>query len=286
MLGQKLKDCKSTLEAMLRPLGSKDRFGLIVFGSRVRVIILAALMTKENKESALNQIKEITTKGSINFSGGLTMAWKELLLIDNPNSVRSLFLLTDGLANEGIKQTSTLAQMVKCLTADSAEEVSEALNFGLTQSCTVRFFLFTQVDAASLVLGAENIRAPVSLFCFGYGSNHNSDMRQTLAEATAGGGYYFVENDSDIYTTFGDAMGGIMSVMALSRSQSHRLQQRLASRFAMCTTTRRSTEATEPSLSILMISMPKNVVMSLWTLTSRMLQAMSQSLILLPRSLT
>jgi len=58
--------------------------------------------------------------------------------------------------------------------------------------------------------------APVSLFCFGYGANHNSEMLEAISEATPGGGYYFVENDSDVFTAFGDAMGGIMSVMAQS----------------------------------------------------------------------
>eukprot|EP00526_Cylindrotheca_closterium_P013640 CAMPEP_0113619468 /NCGR_PEP_ID=MMETSP0017_2-20120614/9886_1 /TAXON_ID=2856 /ORGANISM="Cylindrotheca closterium" /LENGTH=526 /DNA_ID=CAMNT_0000529045 /DNA_START=85 /DNA_END=1665 /DNA_ORIENTATION=+ /assembly_acc=CAM_ASM_000147 len=213
MSGQKLKDCKSTLEAMLRPLGSKDRFGLIVFGSRVRVIIPATLMNKQNKESALKQIKEINTEGMTNLSGGLTVAWKELLFIGNPNSVRSLFLLTDGLANEGIQETNTLVQMVKRLTADSAEDVETALLEGLRMSSNRAAQL---VDSATLGLTPENVQAPVSLFCFGYGPDHNSDMLQALAEATAGGGYYFVENDSDVYTAFGDAMGGIMSVMAQS----------------------------------------------------------------------
>lgn len=143
------------------------------------------------------------------------MAWKELLLIDNPNSVRSLFLLTDGLANEGIQQTNTLVKMVKRLTADSVQEVSDALNFGLSKS-RIKQFLFDKAVIAPVVLSAENIRAPVSLFCFGYGSDHNSDLLQALAESTTGGGYYFVENDSDVYTAFGDAMGGIMSIMAQS----------------------------------------------------------------------
>ncbi|CAJ1931149.1 unnamed protein product [Cylindrotheca closterium] len=213
MSGQKLNDCKSTLEAMLRPLGSKDRFGLIVFGSRVRVIIPAAIMNKENKESALNQIKQINTEGCTNLSGGLMMAWKELLLICNPNSVRSLFLLTDGLANEGIQNTNTLVQTVNRLTADSATGVSAALTDGLWTSSTISAQL---VVNAQLDITAENIQAPVSLFCFGYGSDHNSDMLQGLSEATAGGGYYFVENDSDVYAAFGDAMGGIMSIMAQS----------------------------------------------------------------------
>lgn len=62
----------------------------------------------------------------------------------------------------------------------------------------------------------DNKGAPVSLFCFGYGSGHNSDMLRAISEVTPGGAYYFVENDSEVSTAFGDAMGGLLSVMAQS----------------------------------------------------------------------
>ncbi|CAJ1931113.1 unnamed protein product [Cylindrotheca closterium] len=268
MSGSKLKDCKSTLEAMLRPLSTKDRFGLITFGSRCDVVFPALLMTKENKAAALKKIKALSTNGCTNLSGGLSLAWQELLLVDNPNAVRSLFLLTDGHANEGITTTPELVEMVKSFNADSASDISAALNesqaagrsnpsSSLLYSVTpqmntnvaqtmniaptftppqkkgiMRIFSkqsskgsMKRVKRSSGSSSPSNVPrtinltskgAPVSLFCFGYGSDHNSEMLEALSEATPGGGYYFVENDSDVFTAFGDAMGGIMSVMAQS----------------------------------------------------------------------
>ncbi|CAJ1931111.1 unnamed protein product [Cylindrotheca closterium] len=235
MSGSKLKDCKSTLEAMLRPLSTKDRFGLITFGSRCDVVFPALLMTKENKAAALKKIKALSTNGCTNLSGGLSLAWQELLLVDNPNAVRSLFLLTDGHANEGITTTPELVEMVKSFNADSASDISAALNESQAarrvaslrpnKPSTRRRRQMQKVkkppssSSASTVPQTINLTskgAPVSLFCFGYGSDHNSEMLEALSEATPGGGYYFVENDSDVFTAFGDAMGGIMSVMAQS----------------------------------------------------------------------
>jgi hypothetical protein len=293
MSGSKLKDCKSTLEAMLRPLSAKDRFGLITFGSRCDVVFPALLMTKENKAAALKKIKALNTNGCTNLSGGLSLAWQELLLIDSPNPVRSLFLLTDGQANEGITTTPELVEMVKSFNADSPSDIAAALNenqagahsspssYGLpgignimpmnnsniAQTNNIAQLNVMPMDNSNIAqtnniaqmnvalppqasapqpktgfLGMFSKRpskqrvakrpsapsaiprtinltskgAPVSLFCFGYGSDHNSEMLEAISEATPGGGYYFVENDSDVFTAFGDAMGGIMSVMAQS----------------------------------------------------------------------
>lgn len=236
--GQKLRDCKSTLEAMLRPLTAKDRFGLITFGSNCDVVIPALLMTKPNKESALKKIEAITTNGCTNLCGGLSLAWQELLLIDNPNTVRSLFLLTDGCANKGITETPSLVEMVKGFNTDSPTDIAAALNQSQAAASndddvTMRRGVINNMIArtkkmrksitsnAPAVPRTININitskgAPVSLFCFGYGADHNSEMLEAISEATPGGGYYFVENDSDVFTAFGDAMGGIMSVMAQS----------------------------------------------------------------------
>lgn len=256
MSGSKLRDCKSTLEAMLRPLGAKDRFGLISFGSRCDVVFPALLMTKENKAAALKKIKALSTNGCTNLSGGLSLAWQELLLIDNPNPVRSLFLLTDGQANEGITSTPGLVEMVQSFNADSPTDIAAALNqnqavaqtgpssaFGAitpmnnvpqtnavpqSQGFFNKFSRKKKMVSKSSPLAPSSSSAiprtinltskgaPVSLFCFGYGSDHNSEMLEAISEATPGGGYYFVENDSDVFTAFGDAMGGIMSVMAQS----------------------------------------------------------------------
>ena len=63
--------------------------------------------------------------------------------------------------------------------------------------------------------GADNnAAASISVHCFGYGADHDSHVLQAIANASEGGTYYFVENDSNVAGAFGDALGGIMSVVA------------------------------------------------------------------------
>jgi hypothetical protein len=203
MQGKKLKDCISTLQAMLRPLGPKDRFGLITFGNEAKVMIPASFMTKENKESALKKIKSIHTNGCTNLSGGLTMAWQELLLVQSPNAVRSIFLLTDGVANVGVTKTTDLVELVH----NAAQNYSAPV-------ASPTFSLDRLIPESIALTNDKN--APVSLFCFGYGSDHNSSMLQAISEATPGGAYYFVKKEDDVASAFGDAMGGLLTVLAQS----------------------------------------------------------------------
>jgi Mg-chelatase subunit ChlD len=207
MAGKRIKDCKRTLELMLRSLSSRDRLGLVSYGSNAKVEIPARHMTPENKASALQKIKAIGVNGSTNLSGGLSLAAQEMKLIGSPNTVRSIFLLTDGVANVGITRTADLVSMAKSLFATDDTPADEMGDIQVDDAASV--------DTKPKVISI-NKDPPVSLFCFGYGSHHNSDMLQAISSATPGGAYYFVEMDSDVSTAFGDAMGGLLSVVAQS----------------------------------------------------------------------
>jgi hypothetical protein len=204
MFGKKLELCKRTLEMLLRVLSSKDQFALISYGSNATVEIPARNMTKENKEMALQRIKEISCNGCTNLSGGLTLAAQEMCSIQCPNQVRSIFLLTDGHANEGVTDRSGLVSIVKSFSTCS-------LPVGqFNDECRMDE---TQKDEKPKSI---DIAAPIPIHCFGYGSDHDSNILQMIANATPGGTYYFVDNDSNVKSAFGDAMGGVLSVVAQS----------------------------------------------------------------------
>jgi Mg-chelatase subunit ChlD len=180
MSGRKLDLCKKTLSVLLRELSSKDRFGLVTFGDEANVEIPIRNLTKAHKESALAKIKALTTTGCTNISGGISLAAQELQSIKAPHEVRTVFLLTDGNANRGISSKEGIVQ--------------------LTRSC----------------LGANAERREIAIHCFGYGSDHDSDMLKEISRATEGGSYYFVDSDVDVSSSFGDALGGVLSVVAQS----------------------------------------------------------------------
>jgi len=135
-------------------------------------------LTEINKTFASSKIKNLTTRGRTNMSGGIGMAAQEIRSIESPHDVQAIFLLTDGQANDGI---SDIEGIVK-----------------LTKGC----------------LGSGPRQNSVPIHCFGYGSDHNSDMLKEISESTEGGTYYFVDNDTDVSSAFGDALGGVLSVVA------------------------------------------------------------------------
>eukprot|EP00558_Chaetoceros_sp_UNC1202_P010361 CAMPEP_0197247104 /NCGR_PEP_ID=MMETSP1429-20130617/26099_1 /TAXON_ID=49237 /ORGANISM="Chaetoceros sp., Strain UNC1202" /LENGTH=468 /DNA_ID=CAMNT_0042707933 /DNA_START=167 /DNA_END=1573 /DNA_ORIENTATION=- len=178
MSGRKIEMCKKTLSLLLRELGSQDRFGLVTFGDQATLEVPTRTLTKVNKETALAKIKGIRAYGSTNMSGGIGQAAQELQALESPHEVRTVFLLTDGHANVGISDKTAIVD--------------------LTKGC----------------LGGTEGRRPVAVHCFGYGADHDREMLDGISTATEGGTYYFVGQDSDVSSAFGDALGGVLSVVA------------------------------------------------------------------------
>mmetsp|Transcript_42093 Transcript_42093/g.49180 ORF Transcript_42093/g.49180 Transcript_42093/m.49180 type:complete len:498 (+) Transcript_42093:49-1542(+) len=187
MRGNKLKLCKLTLKMLLRTLNSKDKFGLVSYASDARVDIPVQSMSPKNKENSLKAIEGLTDRGCTNISAAIGLASQEIKTIMNPNEVQTIFLLTDGLANEGICDDDGLVELTRnCLTAKNKLTVPDA-----------------KYEAS-----------PITMHTFGYGSDHNANLLQQISEATHGGSYYFVESDSAVGSAFGDALGGVLSVVA------------------------------------------------------------------------
>jgi len=65
----------------------------------------------------------------------------------------------------------------------------------------------------------------IPIHCFGYGTDHEREMLREISLATEGGTYYFVDNDSDVTSAFGDALGGVLSVVAQNTNVSLRVPE-------------------------------------------------------------
>lgn len=187
MQGSKLELCKTTLKLLLRVLGSKDRMGLVTYADDARLDFPPLFMTEENKRVCVGKIETLRATTCTNISGGLGLAVQEMRSIESPNEVQHVFLLTDGLANRGICSYSDLVEFTKnCFAGDNGDSMSD-----------------------------EPYNTPIGLSCFGYGTDHNGRLLQAMASSIMGS-YYFVQNDSDVGGAFGDALGGILSVVAQS----------------------------------------------------------------------
>ena len=210
----KLKLVKKTLTFAVGQMKETDTLGLVTFDDSVATNLPLTRMDKNGRAKALAAIKPIATGGCTNLSGGL-LAGLELLrnkygitgkddkkkkagwwpfgrksssgdekekevesdavVATEKPSVDSVILLTDGLANGGIRDTAGIVRAMKNLIES------------LPSVCTVS--------------------------TMGYGSDHDVAMLEAIAEA-GHGGYNFVESADKVADAFGDTIGGLMSVTA------------------------------------------------------------------------
>ena len=175
MGGNKIELCKDTLNLILKYLLPKDKISITTFDTDVTRCFDLLPMNDRNKQRYESTVKKVRAGSATNLSGGLMDAISILKRSETKgNIVKACILLTDGHANNGIRDMGKLAKIVKQELAGTA----------------------------------------ISLFTYGYGADHNVNALQKLSQASDGGSYYFVDKEDNISSAIGDCLGGIMSVVA------------------------------------------------------------------------
>lgn len=207
MHGSKMSLMKQTLELLVTRsgFGSEDRLAIVTFDATVSVELPLSPMSAANRPTAEKVIKRLTPGSTTNLSGGLLQAidllgqaqsldpvsrlgaWLNVghtatppTSTGKPERTRAVMLFTDGMANNGIQNTADL------------------------------------VAAANGALSAAAAAGgPVSLYTFGFGSDHDEDCLRRLATGSGASGlYYALSKVDDIPQAFADCLGGLTSVVA------------------------------------------------------------------------
>jgi len=159
MAGNKMNLVKETLKFMVEQLKSEDQLAIVAFDTHVDTHLQFMKMDSDNKKKAQRVISELKPGSQTNLSGGLFEGLEMLKKITNSSDVASLLLFTDGQCNQGITQQG---------------EIVKGVNKYLS------------------VIGKS-----VSIFTFGFGADHDSNMLRTIAESGYGM-YYFLERSDEI----------------------------------------------------------------------------------------
>jgi len=220
----KLDLAQKTLIMLLQQLRPQDRFGLITYSNEAQITVPILHMTDEHKNRASKAIKNLTAGGGTNMSAAVGTAAQEIRTIEQPNPVQTVFFLTDGHANTGISQVEGLVNLTRNCFGLSVvvTQPTDQFDQGVMQSMSVQNRNVVESDsnnAGSSATGANVTPAPkplstISMHCFGYGGDHNATLLRQMASATEGGSYYFIEEDKDVGKAFGDALGGVLSIVA------------------------------------------------------------------------
>ena len=172
MGGEKMGLTRETAELVAKELGAADRLSIVTYDAEVECPMPLTRMDQSGKTLAAKVITTIRAGTTTNLSGGLMRGIEELTTT-TPAETASVLLMTDGLANNGIRDTDGI---VRCMQG----VLGEKPNF--------------------------------TVFTFGYGADHNAEMLRSISDA-GGGQYYYMEDGDAVATSFADCLGGLLSVV-------------------------------------------------------------------------
>lgn len=168
----KFEFVKQACNTIISHLGEEDRLSIVAYETGVQVIQSSAAIT--NKNMLKDKVNRLSTGGSTNLSGGMLQGYQEVKHTFKKNYVNRVLLLSDGLANQGIKEPVELKAIAK-------------KHYGANKS--------------------------VALSTFGVGADFNEDLMTNLAEHGRGN-YYFIDQADQINTIFQEELQGLLSVVA------------------------------------------------------------------------
>lgn len=175
MSGSKIDLLKRSTEFLVDQLQDGDSIGVVSYASDVSEDVPLTPVTAASKESVQRSIASIQARGSTNLSGGLFKGVDQQIDGDtSKRSVKSVIMLTDGVANRGITDITAIK------------------------------------DKLAQELGARD--API-VYALGFGTDHDSEFLEEIAR-TGEGSYVFIESEDVIASSFGDIIGGLLTVTA------------------------------------------------------------------------
>jgi len=108
MGGSKIELARLAIRNALARLDDRDRFALVAYDDVVDVVTESTPATAEAKAGALERLARIDARGSTNLSDGWLRGCEQVAVGLTADSIGRCLLLTDGLANVGIKDPEVL----------------------------------------------------------------------------------------------------------------------------------------------------------------------------------
>ena len=203
MRGDKIAVMKETLSFLVsKGLQSGDSLAIVSFDDTVEIRLPLSTMDAGGKSRAIKAISELQPGRTTNLSGGLLQGIDLLQRAPLPvgGSTRAVLLFTDGIANVGITDGPGIVSAAQG--AMMPVDRTQGLPRGVLEPDVLDRMVEMRVDPK-----------PMTIFTFGFGSDHNEDMLRSLA-GTTNGLYYYLANVEAIPLAFADCLGGLVAVVA------------------------------------------------------------------------
>lgn len=101
---------KRSLRLLVKRLDERDRIGIVVYGSRGRVVLEPT--PASDRGAILYAIDSLHPEGSTNLEEGLDLGYRMALDEADPRATNRVVLCTDGVANNGVTDAETLLKRI------------------------------------------------------------------------------------------------------------------------------------------------------------------------------
>jgi hypothetical protein len=169
----RLENVKRSLHFMYPYMSQHDLVSLITFDSSAELHLKAEPMTLDGIHHAQQILNSLVPKDMTNLAAALAVA-SDLVTSTPATHKAGMIILTDGVVNQGIKDTTSLKSIVRDL---------------------------------------RNATPHLTVFTTGYGSEHNHELLAGIA-GEGNGSYTVVNSQEQVASVFGDILGGLMSCVA------------------------------------------------------------------------
>jgi Ca-activated chloride channel family protein len=161
MEGGKIERAREAAIQGIRALCPEDRFAVVSYDHEVEVVALSSPATAEAE--AERRLRLVAARGATDLHGGWARGCREITADLASNAVARCLLLTDGLANAGLKDHGAIldhvTQMRQRRVATSAfgvgADFDEALLAGMAEAGGGRFHFVERAEQIPAFIGAE-----------------------------------------------------------------------------------------------------------------------------------
>ncbi len=127
MTGAPLESVQSALHSLANRMKQQDTLGVVAFDSRAHIVVPARPMSEHHLPTVHQLIDQIHPGGSTDLSAGYLLGLREARRVVNHTGC-SVMLLSDGHANQGMRDLATLGQLA--ITASSDQITSTTIGIG------------------------------------------------------------------------------------------------------------------------------------------------------------
>jgi Ca-activated chloride channel family protein len=113
MAGERLDYAKSAAIGIVERLGDSDRVALVQYDDNAQVVVSSIPTDRSGKDRLRGAIRELTVGGSTNLHEGMTLGRDEVQRTLSSGQVSRIILLSDGRANAGVIDQSSIADTAR-----------------------------------------------------------------------------------------------------------------------------------------------------------------------------